>query len=130
MSKFYSFINANDSETDLYITGDIIANDVAWFYKGVFDYCCPKEFGEQLEKANGKKLNVIIDSCGGDTEAASVIYTMLRARSGETVAKVSGMAASAASVIAMGADKMLMSPTAMFMIHNPWTQVKGNAVYL
>lgn len=129
MSNFYNFVNKNESEVDLYITGDIIQDNDVWWYKGAIDYCCPKEFREQLEKANGKKLNVIIDSYGGDTDAASVIYSMLRTRSGESVAKVSGMAASAASVIAMGVTKMLMSPTALFMIHNPWTYAAGDADY-
>lgn len=129
MSKFYNFVNKSEQESDLYITGDIVCDNDAWWYKGAFDYCCPKEFKEQLVKADGKKLNIIIDSYGGDTDAASVIYTLLRTRNGESVAKVSGMAASAASIIAMGANKMLMSPTAMFMIHNPWTAATGDAEF-
>ena len=58
--------------------------------------------------------------------AASQIYTMLMDDAGEITVKIFGMAASAASVIAMAGTKVLMSPTALMLIHNPWTVAIGD----
>ncbi len=128
MGKFYNFVNKSEKEADLYITGDIIGNDEQNFYDwwGI-DGTSPKKFKAELDKHEGKTLNIVIDSYGGDVVAASTIYSLISNRSGETVVKISGMAASAASVIAMAGNKVLMSPTALMMIHNPLTSVYGNA---
>lgn len=60
--------------------------------------------------------------------AAAQIYNMLKEYSGDVVVKIDGLAASAASVIAMAGDKVVMSPVAMMMIHNPVTQTWGDRV--
>ena len=59
--------------------------------------------------------------------AASQIYAMLMDYPGEVTVKVDGLAASAASVIAMAGTKVLMAPTAMLMIHNPMTAAFGDS---
>ena len=61
----------------------------------------------------------------GKVFAASVIYTALKAHKGKVTVKVDGTAISAASVIAMAGDKILMSPTSVMMIHNPLTYAEG-----
>ena len=54
-----------------------------------------------------------------------MIYTALKAHKGKVTVKVDGTAISAASVIAMAGDKILMSPTSVMMIHNPLTYAEG-----
>lgn len=125
--EFYNFVNKGEQEADLYITGDIVDNDMQWLYDWFEEDCvAPKKFKAELDKHNGKRINVIIDSYGGSVFAAASIYTMLREHKGGVTTKISSIAASAASVIAMAGDKVLMSPTAIIMIHNPLTSVHGN----
>jgi ATP-dependent Clp protease protease subunit len=74
---------------------------------------------------SGGDISVWINSPGGDVFAASQIYNMLKEYKGKVTVKVDGLAASAASVIAMAGDEILMSPVAMLMIHNPSTLIWG-----
>lgn len=67
-----------------------------------------------------------INSPGGDCIAAAQIYNMLSDYKGHITVKIDGIAASAASVIAMAGDEVLMSPVAMLMIHNPATIAMGD----
>ena len=67
-----------------------------------------------------------INSPGGDVFAAAEIYTALREHKGRVTVKITGIAASAASVIAMAGDEVLMSPVAYMMVHDPWTYAAGN----
>lgn len=69
---------------------------------------------------------VWINSPGGDCIAAAQIYNMLSEYPGKVTVKVDGLAASAASVIAMAGDEVLMSPVSMLMIHNPATMAFGD----
>lgn len=128
MQKFFNFINnAEAEEAELYINGEIVNNDDSEFYEAFGIECtAPKGFKEQLTACNGKPISVYIDSYGGDVLSASAIYTMLREYKGQVTVKIDSIAASAASVIAMAGDKVLMSPTAFLMIHDPSTIVWGN----
>ena len=128
MQKFFNFVNDAERETaDLYISGDIVDDESSEFYEAWGVKCvAPKGFKEQLNACNGKSVNVYIDSYGGDVLVASAIYTMLREYKGQVTVKIDSIAASAASVIAMAGDKVLMSPTAFLMIHDPSTLVWGN----
>ena len=76
--------------------------------------------------ANGN-ITVWINSPGGDVFAAAQIYNMLRDYKGSVTVKIDGIAASAASVIAMAGDTVCVSPVAMMMIHNPATMAMGEA---
>ena len=71
-------------------------------------------------------VTVWINSPGGDCIAAAQIYTMLKEYPGKVTVKIDGMAASAASVVAMAGDSVLMSPVSMMMIHNPATGAWGD----
>ena len=71
-------------------------------------------------------VTVWINSPGGDCIAAAQIYTMLKEYPGKVTVKIDGMAASAASVVAMAGDSVLMSPVSMMMIHNPMTVAMGD----
>lgn len=72
-------------------------------------------------------MTVWINSPGGDCVAAAQIYNMLKDYNGNVTIKIDGIAASAASVIAMAGSTVLMSPVSMLMIHNPMTIAMGNA---
>lgn len=82
-------------------------------------------FKDELFSGTGP-ITVYINSPGGDCIAASQIYTMLMDYKGEVTVKIDGIAASAASVIAMAGTNVLMAPTAMIMIHNPATIAMGD----
>ena len=71
-------------------------------------------------------ITVWINSPGGDCIAAAQIYNMLLDYKGNVTVKIDGIAASAASVIAMAGSKVIMSPVAMLMIHNPMTMAYGD----
>ncbi len=86
----------------------------------------PQLFKEELVSGNGD-ITVWINSPGGDCVAAAQIYNMLREYEGNVTVKIDGIAASAASVIAMAGDKVLMSPVSMMMIHNPMTSAFGDS---
>ena len=115
--KFWNWIK-NEVERTLYLDGYIAPE--SWFE----DEVSPKEFKTELEAGTGD-ITVWINSPGGDFFAASQIYTMLKDYKGKVTVKIDGIAASAAAVIAMAGDEVLISPTAMLMIHNPATFVWG-----
>lgn len=72
-------------------------------------------------------LNVEINSRGGDTDHGLSIYNFLRSHKALVSVKVTGIAASAASIIAMAADEIIMPANSLMMVHNPWTFAMGNA---
>lgn len=112
----------------LKICGDIISNDFKWIYDWLeIDGCCPRDVEKAVEAcADGEPLEVEISSGGGDVISGSEIYTALRAyKKGDLSITVTGLAASAASVIAM-AGRCEMSPTALMMIHNTQTRASGD----
>ena len=121
--KFWKWKNQEDGEQNvervLELYGTIA--DESWFE----DDITPKEFHDELFSGTGD-ITVWINSPGGDCVAASQIYTMLMDYKGKVTVKIDGVAASAASVIAMAGTTVLMSPTALMMIHNPMTAAFGD----
>lgn len=93
----------------------------SWFDDDV----TPALFRDELNSGTGD-ITVWINSPGGDCIAAAQIYNMLSAYDGKVTVKIDGIAASAASVIAMAGDEVLMSPVSMMMIHNPATVAFGD----
>ena len=106
-------------EQVLLLNGPIASE--SWFD----DEVTPEIFKNELEEKAGD-ITVWINSPGGDCIAAAQIYNMLKSHKGKVTIKVDGLAASAASVIAMAGDIMYMSPVSMLMIHNPETMAIGN----
>lgn len=84
-------------------------------------------FKKELFSGEGP-ITIWLNSPGGDCIAASQIYAMLMDYKGDVTVKIDGIAASAASVIAMAGTKVLMAPTALMMIHNPATMAFGDHV--
>lgn len=91
------------------------------------DDITPSMFKDELFSGTGP-VTIWISSPGGDCTAASQIYSMLMDYKDDITVKIDGIAASAASVIAMAGTKVLMAPTAMMMIHNPATGAFGDHV--
>ena len=125
--KFWNWIkNEADEEKGvpesrtLFLNGEI--SDETWFG----DEVTPKLFKSELESGDGD-ITVWINSLGGDVFAAAQIYNMLMDYPHNVTVKIDGLAASAASVIAMAGTEVLMSPVAMMMIHNPATVAIGDA---
>ena len=113
--------------TNVNVKGAIVSNDDQWIYDWFgIEATSPKSISDAIQEANGDELEVEINSGGGDVFAGSEIYTTLKAYSGNVTTKIVGLAASAASVIAMAGDKVLMSPTAQMMIHNVSTISSGD----
>lgn len=120
MKKFWNWIHDDGGGRTLRLEGPI-DSDSFWG-----DEVTPKLFRDELESGEGD-VTVWINSPGGDVFAAGEIYTMLREYAGAVTVKIASIAASAASVVAMAGDTVLMSPTAMLMIHDPSTIAMGNA---
>ena len=106
-------------ERTLFLSGTIA--EESWFDDDV----TPQLFKDELMSGSGD-ITVWINSPGGDCVAAAQIYNMLMDYKGNVTVKIDGIAASAASVIAMAGTKVLMSPVSMLMIHNPMTVAMGD----
>lgn len=96
--------------------------DESWYDDDV----TPQLFKNDLYAESGD-VTVWLNSPGGDCVAAAQIYNMLKEYPGNITIKIDGIAASAASLIAMAGNEVLMSPVSMMMIHNPMTAAIGNA---
>ncbi len=107
-------------ERTLFLNGTIA--EESWFD----DDITPQLFRDELNAGNGD-ITVWINSPGGDCVAAAQIYNMLMNYKGNVTIKIDGIAASAASVIAMAGTKVIMSPVSMMMIHNPATAAFGDS---
>lgn len=128
MKKFWNWKNRTVTnqetkeqtpERTLFLNGTIA--EESWFDDDV----TPQLFKEELESGSGD-ITVWINSPGGDCVAAAQIYNMLMDYKGNITVKIDGIAASAASVIAMAGTKVLVSPVSMMMIHNPATIAFGD----
>lgn len=129
MKKFWNWknqtqMNPETQETvttrTLFLNGTIA--EESWFD----DDITPALFKEELLSGSGD-ITVWINSPGGDCVAAAQIYNMLMDYKGNVTVKIDGIAASAASVIAMAGTKVMVSPVSMLMIHNPATMAFGDS---
>ena len=119
MKKFWNWTN-NDEGRTLFLNG--VISEETWYG----DEVTPQLFKEEL--GSGKEnITVWINSPGGDCIAAAQIYNMLMDYKGDVTVKIDGLAASAASVIAMAGTEVQISPTGLMMIHNPLTMAYGDA---
>ena len=118
--RFWNWDNdENTGIRTLYLDGTIA--DESWFD----DDITPAAFRAELFAGSGP-ITIWINSPGGDCIAASQSYTKLMDYKDDVTVKVDGIAASAASVVAMAGTKVLMAPTALMMIHNPATMAFGD----
>lgn len=122
MNKFWNWtVTNNDEKTERILTLSGVIAEESWFD----DEITPKIFRDELMGGEGD-ITVWINSPGGDCIAAAQIYNMLLEYKGNVTIKIDGIAASAASVVAMAGNKVIMSPVSMLMIHNPMTMAAGD----
>ena len=129
MKKFWNWKNQTQTNPETQETGTKITlflngtiAEESWFD----DDITPALFKEELLSGSGD-ITVWINSPGGDCVAAAQIYNMLMDYKGNVTVKIDGIAASAASVIAMAGTKVMVSPVSMLMIHNPATMAFGDS---
>nr|DAO88247.1 MAG TPA: Putative ATP dependent Clp protease [Caudoviricetes sp.] len=117
--KFWNWVRNEGEKRILLLDGEI--SDETWWG----DEVTPAIFRSELNAAEGD-IDLWINSPGGDCYAAAQIYNMLMEYPGEVTVKIDGIAASAASVVAMAGTTVEMSPVATIMIHNPMTVSIGD----
>ena len=122
MKKFWNWIRdeTNPDARILRLEGAIA--EESWFD----DEVTPAAFKVELTSGSGP-ITVWINSPGGDCVAAAQIYNMLMDYPADVTVRIDGIAASAASVIAMAGTKVQMSPVSVMMIHNPLTVAMGDS---
>ncbi|MFD0942894.1 head maturation protease, ClpP-related [Savagea faecisuis] len=118
LKKFWNWTKKEAGRT-LFLNG--VISEETWYG----DEITPKLFKDELHQGAGD-IAVWINSPGGDCIAASQIYNMLMDYKGNVTVKIDGIAASAASVIAMAGTEVHISPTGLMMIHNPLTVAFGD----
>lgn len=113
-SKFWQVKNEVNGNSEILLYGPI-AGESSWWG----DEVTPRSFAEDLESLGGKDVTVRINSGGGDVFAAHAIHNQLVAYKGRVTVVIDGLAASAATIIAVAGDRIIMPSNALFMIHNP-----------
>lgn len=109
------------------IKGSVISSSNQWMYDLMdIEATSPRKVLDTLDKAKGEPIEVHINSGGGEVFSGSEIYTALKSYKGSVTVHIVGIAASIASVIAMSGDRVLMSPTSQFMMHNVSSSTRGD----
>ncbi len=115
-NKCWEIKNISEQEAEILIYGPIF--DEKYFDEEI----SPKQLADELKEAGDvKKITVRINSPGGSVFAGQAIHSILKSHKAEVIVRVDGLAASAASVVAMAGDTVIMPRNSMMMIHNPWT---------
>lgn len=117
MPRNMRFANKAPGAVDLLVYGDL----------GEWGDVSAAGFARALKEHEGSRVRVCINSYGGEVFAGHAIYSQLRRHKGGCDTVVDGIAASAASVVAMAGDKITMGSGTMMMVHNPWTVAIGEA---
>lgn len=114
--------------TTINIKGDIVDDVTADFYSWFgMTAVSPSTVNKLLADSDDGDIEVNIASNGGDVFAASEIFTVLKGDPRQVTVNIQGLAASAASIIAMAGDEINIAPTAQMMIHQVWSNTQGNA---
>lgn len=109
------------------INGTIVDDEDAWIYDffGIRN-TSPGRIKNEMDEADGDEITFEINSGGGDLFAGNEIYYMISAYGQPTRADITALAASAATVIACGADTVRASPGMQYMIHNVSCMAQGD----
>lgn len=122
--KFWTIRNSEAEPT----IGEVLLYGEIANYSWWGDEVTPKQFREDLDALGDvSELKVYINSGGGDVFAGQAIYSIIKRHKAKTTVYIDGLAASAASLIAMAGDSIMMPANAMLMLHNPWTWSAGEA---
>ena len=116
------------------LNGPIVKNEDQWLYDflGIEAVSAGqiRYFLDQANQANKEDVEILINSPGGDAYSGVEIFTLLKEYPGNVTAKITGVAASAASLVICGADRVMMSPAAQIMVHCSMGGVFGNHNFL
>ena len=125
----YMKIVDNEAEPDsaqLYFYGDICGE--SWESKYYPESKAPQDVADFLHTLDNKKrVDIYVNSGGGDVFGGMAIYNILSRYQGETVAHIDGIAASIAGIIPFACDKVVAKSSAQIMLHKPWSMCVGNA---
>ena len=114
--NWYSINNNSAKAADIYIFDEIGNYGVT-----------AKQFISDIKNLKGKPINLRINSLGGDVFDGMAMYNVIKRREAKTTVFIEGIAASIATIIALGADKIVMAENSLFMIHNAWGGTMGDA---
>ena len=117
--NMWNLTKNKDNSADLILYGDI---GDSWL-----DDISSKNIANELKDLDVSTINLRINSGGGDVFTAIAISNLLKNHKANVIAHIDGLAASAATIITSACDKVIMPKNALFMIHNPWTVVGGEA---
>ena len=117
--NMWNLTKNKDNSADLILYGDI---GESWL-----DDVSSKNIANELKNLDVSTINLRINSGGGDVFTAIAISNLLKNHKANVIAHIDGLAASAATIITSACDKVIMPKNALFMIHNPWTVVGGEA---
>ena len=127
VERFYEYKNATETTVDLYFYGDIVSD---WWGAWQEEDQYPEAIKNFLAEANGRDLNIYINSGGGSVFAGIAIYNMLKRYQGKKTVHVDALAGSIASVIAFADSDMPTIPSnAYLMIHKPWAGWEGTETW-
>ena len=118
-------LKKSDNKAELYLYGDIIEDDYVW--DKTKQYISSKKVREQLDNLDGEDLLIHINSFGGMTFEGVAIFNLLMDYPGNVDVQIDGIAASAASIVAMAGKTIKGRSNTMLMIHKGWTWARGNA---
>lgn len=117
-------VRAEDDVAEVFLYDAIVSDELeAEWWGGI----APQSFVKELRGITAGTILLRINSPGGSVFAARAIETALREHKAKVIAHIDGLAASAATFIAMAADEIVMAPGAMFMVHKAWTLAMGNS---
>lgn len=120
-NNFYQISELNQEKAEILIFGDITS--YAWYEDDV----CAYDMAKELKTLNGKKLDVRINSRGGEVSQGLAIYNLLKSYEGEVTTICEGFACSAASVIFMAGTNRIMRAGSLLLIHNAWSYAQGDS---
>lgn len=118
--QFWSLRNQTEDEAELLIYG-VLGEDEWW------DDVGSKRFAQDMQTLRGKNVKIRINSVGGSVFTGQAIYSTMKQHDKKVTVYIDGLAASAASLVAMAGDEVIMPSNAMIMIHNPWTIGMGES---
>ncbi len=120
--SYLSVKNITDAHAEIYIYGDVVGDE---WEKWCDTDTCPQDVIDALRDAQGKDVDVYINSGGGSVFAGVAIYNMLKRHTGKVTVHIDALAASIASVIAMAGDEIIMPNNSLLMIHKPAMTMLG-----
>ena len=115
-NNWYNIQNKAGETADVYIFEEI----------GMYGVTA-QDFISEIKDLKDKPINLRINSLGGDVFNGMAIYNVIKKRESKTTVYIEGIAASIATIIALGADEVIMSENSLFMIHNAWGGTMGNS---